>query len=303
MKNKMTVLLVIMFTIASGAFAQTQPKAARLTDDQKELMQEVREKYSPKIDKIQQELRVVSAEQKAALSAKSINEKTVYANIDKMSALKKDLQKEGLMMHKEMVGICPFADKKQGFGPQQKQAFRGNGQGVQKRDDKNGQGMHQGRTSGQGQAMTQGAGNRKMTQGKGQASCPQGQMHQRNGQRGNGLNNGQGQKTQKFSGENCVMSDEQKTQIAAIKKTHFWGIQETENELAILKAKNVSVDDKLASLDKVSALQTKLANQKMAERLEVMQTLTEEQRMKMVAHQGMRKYSNGTHRGVVPRNK
>lgn len=267
------MMALVLSTITTGIFAQARPQAKQLTEEQKEQMKEVKEKYTPTISELRQEMKVSATEQKVLLSSKKINEKAIYANIDKMGALKADMHKQMLAMRGEMKTICPEAGK--GNGPRR---------GMHQNSSDKVERMHQGKSSQKGQSAQSNKGKQQRAQGK---SMKQGQACQAKGSQGE----------QKGKGSMLKLSDEQKEQMAAIKKAHFWDIQETQNEIALLKAKNTSPEDQLKSLDQISNLQTTLAKQKMAVKLETMQVLTEEQRMMMIAKKGNQKGNNRGQKG------
>ena len=268
MKNKVIMMALVMSTITTGIFAQARPQTTKLTDAQKEQISNVKEKYAPAISDLRQEIRVISTEQHGLLTSKTIDEKSIYANIDKMGQLKADMQKQTIAMRSEMKELCPLAKK--------------------------GQGMHQGENS------KKQVNNKRQNQEQ-QANSNQ-KTHQKGGQKGQGMST-KGQKTYAAKGKEMKkggkqntnstrhgdflkLSTEQTEEIAQIKKAHFWEIQETQNELALLKVKSANSEEQLKAVNQISALQTKLAKQKMSVKLETMQVMTEEQRIKMISAKG-----------------
>lgn len=299
MKNKVIMMALVMSTITTGIFAQARPQTKELTDAQKEQISNVKEKYAPAISNLRQEIRVISTEQHGLLTSKTIDEKTIYANIDKMGQLKADMQKQTIAMRSEMKELCPLAKKGQGMH-QSKTAKK----------HINGKRQNQGNQVNSNQKVHQkGAQNAQCMSPKGQKTYAVKGEQNRNNNKGQGIQkNGRGQGNKRNANsprhENLLkLSTEQTEEIAQIKKAHFWEIQETQNELALLKVKNANAEEQVKAVDEINALQTKLAKQKMSIKLETMQVMTEEQRMIVIAkkgrHQGQSKgqgHSKGMHR-------
>lgn len=308
MKKRTITLLVAAAAAVTGLIAQPNANRQALSQEQKEQMQEIREKYAPKIKEIKDDIRLKQVEQKTLLASKEVDEKAVYATIDAIGELKTSLHQETTSLRNEMKEVCPNANKMMAYkhgnrGPKQGQAYRkGNGQGPNNNNMRKGQGQAQrGQGVGQGQdrpRMQQGQGmhnNNRPNKQKAYANG-QGPRHQQGMQQGR---QGQGM----IFGANCKLTDEQKTALAEIRKKHFWDIQETQNELALLKAKNTTVEERQAAYAEVNALQTKLAKQRMAQKLELMEQLTEEQRMQMISKKNHRKHRGPrAAQGQRPRN-
>lgn len=300
MKKRTITLLVAAAAAVTGLIAQPNANRQALSQEQKEQMQEIREKYAPKIKEIKDDIRLKQVEQKTLLASKEVDEKAIYATIDAIGELKTSLHQETSSLRNEMKEVCPNADKMMAYrngnrGQMQGQAYRkGNGQGPNNANMHNGQGKAQrGQGVGQGQArqgMQQGQGmrnnnhpNKQKAYANGQGPRHQQGMQQRGMQQGR---QGQGM----MFGANCKLTDEQKTALTEIRKKHFWDIQETQNELALLKAKNTTAEERQAAYAEVNALQTKLAKQRMAQKLEVMEQLTEEQRIQMINRMNHKKH-------------
>lgn len=296
-----------MSTIITSVFAQARPQTQQLTEEQKEQMQEVKEKYAPAISEFRQEIRVVSTEQHGLLTSKIIDEKAIYANVDKMGQLKGDMQKQTLTMRSEMQEVCPFDRQtlRQGrvMGNRQGLGSMGNHQGRNNTANNN-QRLHQnGPRNGQGMQNGQGTNARKTGMNNSSKIYAQKGQQNKPGNKGQGMQRGvrgQGQVLGANVGNGeknfLNLSIEQAEELSEIKTSHFWTIQETQNEIALLKAKNSSSEDQLKSIDEVNTLQTTLAKQKMALKLETMKVLTEEQRMMLIAKRG---YNQGQGRGNV----
>ena len=296
------MMALVMSTITTGIFAQARQQNKQLTEEQKEQMEAVKSEYLPAISELRQEMKVISTEQRILLSSQNIDEKSIYANIDKMGKLKVDMKKQTLAMRGDMQEICPLDAKgsRQGMRPTR---MHQNNDGKGQKTARNGEGMHQG-----GMKMQ----NNQQGDVKGQKRTDAPKMMAQNkgmekGDKAQGMKEGRGKqqlmgaKGNEGRSRNFVnLSVEQKDEIAEIKRSHFWTIQETQNEIALLNAKSQSVEDQLKTVEKIGALQTKLEKQKMAEKLETMQVLTEDQRMKMIASRG---HDRGQDRGHGPKGK
>ncbi len=310
MKTRKFIAVLMLSALTTGIFAQPQVKRTQLTEEQKEQMTEVREKYAPKMQELRNELRVKKAEQDALLSKKIVDEKAVYANIDATAAIKTEMLKNTAALRGEMKEICPNDGQGQFAGRQHLNGPRnGMGQGQGQRP-RNGQGYAQGKGqtaqqgqmqgSGQGNGVKQGAHQKQAyAQGRGQgnrAGNKQGMGQGRGQEYGNRGLRGNGQGLNQGRGFGLDLTEEQQAKMTEIKTAHFWGIQETQSEIELLKAQNADAEAKVESIDELSALQTKLAKQKMAMRLEMRDVLTEEQLMTVVAKQDQRGRRGGNAR-------
>lgn len=270
----MIMVAIAMMTITTGAFAQGREKSDQLTDAQKEQMKEVKEKYAPTIKELRSELHIATTQQKVLLSSQEIDEKAIYANIDKMGELKADMQKQTLAMRTEMKDICPEACK--GQHGNKARAQKGN-------NSKEGKGGHaraakEGKKEGMSKRPQHGEQLAKCDAKGGSQKCQKG-----------GAEKGQ-------KGQDCKLklNTEQTDQIAEIKKAHFWKIQEIENEITLAKAKGNKEDAKMIA--EINALQTELAKERMAVKLETIKILTEEQRMQMIAMKSEKGRGHGKQR-------
>lgn len=281
------MLLVAVLATVTSVMAQANAPQKTLSPEQKEQIKEVREKYSPKIKEIKDELRFKQVEQKTLLASKKVDEKAVYATIDAIGELKASLHKETSALRSEMKDVCPNAGKMMA-STRQGNKRPSNGQGVrQGQGNRPGkQTMHQGNERSQRQGMQQGQNSKGQHMAQ-NSKRPQGNKSGiKTGKKGQGSQHGmrnEGNQGQKRQTPKLDLSDEQKTAIAEVKKEHFWSIQETQNELALLKAKNNTLEERQASFNEMNTLQTKLAKQRMALKLDIMSQLTEEQRMQMIS--------------------
>jgi len=276
MKTRKIITVLMLSALTTGIFAQNRENKTPISEEQKTQLKEVRDKYSPKMKELAQELKYKQAEQDVLLSSEKVNEKAIYANIEEIGKLRLAMQENALAMRAEMKDICPMD------GMREFQKQRGPRQ------------MKQGDKDGQGRGNMRAAEGKKGKQeaAKGEPKGNKAQMAQNCEQgpkKGEGPKEGmrQGGKRQ-GPAIDLNLSEEQKTAIAEIKKEHFWDIQEIQNEIKLLKAKNSSIEDQLASAKEMNALYTELAKEKMAVKLEVREVLSEEQLMKVIAKQGMK---------------
>lgn len=281
--KKVTIMMVIALSVMTSVFAQKKNNRVELTEVQKTEMTAVHEKYASDMKELKDEMRLIQTEQKALLSSEEINEKAIYAKLEEMSEAKAKMQKQQLSMRIEMQEIAPdMAMKGRGHARQ--------GEGCSKQGE--------GRSE-KGCAKEGGnKGGEKSDKCCSKDECKAGDKSEMRGQRGEhkkpaGECEKKG-KSHDAKGAKCTkdaalaLSDEQKTQMADIKKAHFWTIQELENKMAVLKAENTSLEDQLSSINDFEKVQLALAKEKMTQRLEMMNVLTEEQRMQSIAKQGQR---------------
>lgn len=270
--------MFVLMALSIGIFAQNQPQNKQLTEEQKEQLDNIHKKYAQDINDINDELRYAKAEQQVLFSSKTIDEKAIYANIDKIGELRTKLQKQTLTMQSEMKKICPI--ERQEFipnfqrGPRQRNGARGRRPGMQDDATPNNNKMQDENATAQNHFA------QKNPQRGNANQKERMQYKKQNPERGNGPkchpDNGM------FFAEQLNLKPEQKTQIETIKKEHFWDIQETKNQLTLLEAQNSNPEDLLNATDEINTLRTKLSKQEMTVKLEIINVLTEEQRMKMI---------------------
>ncbi len=268
-------MAAMLSVFALTAFAQTQNRP-QLSEEQKQEMKSIHEKYAPEMKELKTALEVKKVEQQALLAVKEVDEKAIYANINATGKLKAEMHKKQISMHAEMQTICPNAGMRRPpmCNEGQKQCSKAPQQARPQQDKmKNCPEARQGKPGMQAcqkgekmcsQARPNNPQTRPAMHTQRPESCPQG--------------------AQKCALE---LTEEQKAKMEEIKKTHFWLIQETENELNLLQAKNKTADTaaQLKSVDKIAALNTQLAKQKMAMKLEMRKVLTEEQLIKQISKQ------------------
>ncbi len=278
--KKRTVTVVLAWSIiATGILAQAKSQRnSELTPQQREEIQAVKAKYAPEIAKIKGELRFAMTEQRILLNSKTIDEQAVYANIDKVGQLKMQMQKQNLSMREEVQKMCPLKNQRQWMHSEGHQNRGGQGKTMQKGQEQRPRNA-QACAKNAGDAATCPAGGKQGMSNNKRRPCPE--MRREGAAKDCPLN----------------LSDTQKEQMAAVKKAHFWKIQETKNKLSLLKAKNTDIDKQLNALSEVNALQTQLEKQKMAVKLEKMKILTEEQRIKMMSQRGQKQRKEKGGRG------
>ncbi|MCZ4693509.1 Spy/CpxP family protein refolding chaperone [Ancylomarina euxinus] len=113
MKTKITVCIVMTLMFFSGiAQAQQRKRAERmqktmiqLTDDQKEELKAAKVEFAKASLDVKNELNELKAHQRTLMSAENLNEKKVFENIDKMTALEKQLMQERVNMRLATSGL------------------------------------------------------------------------------------------------------------------------------------------------------------------------------------------------------
>ena len=113
MKTKITACIVIALMLISGlSQAQQRNRAKRtqktmiqLTDAQKEELKAAKIEFAKATIDVKNELNELEASQRTLMSAEKLDEKKVFANIDKMSALKKQLVEKRINMRLATSGL------------------------------------------------------------------------------------------------------------------------------------------------------------------------------------------------------
>jgi Spy/CpxP family protein refolding chaperone len=272
MKKSVIVGMICMFVVAgmSNLYAQANrsergQKGVRsgLTEEQKEQMKKVRIRYAKQNLDIKNELNEFRAKQQTLISAEKPNKKEVYANIDKITALQKELSLQALDMKLEMRS---FLTEEQRLRADARLNHR--------------KGMKQGRTGRKGMAQAKMHGKR----GKGQMQKPKG-MHAAKGKR-NMLD----------------LSDEQQTKMKELRLAHMKNTKTLRDEVEELRLKqrNLMTDENpgksvlVANVNRLSEIQNNLAKQRFDHQLEVRQILDEDQLALFLSRGGK---SKGFHRG------
>ncbi|WP_372645566.1 Spy/CpxP family protein refolding chaperone, partial [Ancylomarina sp.] len=106
MKTKITVCIVMALMLFSGISQAQQRKRAermektmiQLTDAQKEELRAAKVEFAKATLDVKNELNELRAYQRTLMSAEELNEKKVFENIDKMTALEKQLMEERVNM-------------------------------------------------------------------------------------------------------------------------------------------------------------------------------------------------------------
>lgn len=285
MKKTTIMLALVLSTMTSVVFAQAKQERAQLTEDQKVEMKEVHDKYAPLMKDLKAEMHVLMVEKNVLLTSQEVDADAVYSKVEEIGALKAKMQKQQLTARMEMQEIAPDMKK-----CNQKQGQKMHGDKKGPKCDKEGKSCDNG-----GEKCGK-SDDRKMNNDKGGKQMAEA-GHDRGDRAAKGEqgrpNKGEKAEQGKARKGGLELTEEQKEQMAEIKKAHFWNIQELENSISLVKAENVTIEQQLASVDKVSKLQTKLAKEEMAVKLEMMEILTEEQRMKAIAIQDKKGKGHG----------
>lgn len=254
----------------SKRFSKDCPRAIQLSDQQKEQMKEIRLDFAKATTGVNNELNELRAHQRTLMSAQNPQKIEIYANLDKMSSLQKQLMKERLSMKLKMQSF--FTEEQRLLC--QNRPFGKQGMHSGRKGDR-GQGQYWNSLSGDDQKAGFGANRNGKGVGRGQRN-----MDCVNGC-GNGLN----------------LSDEQKKQMDDLRLTHMNATQELRNEAEELRLKQkhlmttASPDEKLImeNVDRLSDIQNKLAKMKVDHQMEVRKVLNVDQLTLFLSRPGMGK--------------
>ncbi len=116
MKTKITACIVVALILLSGlSQAQQRNRANRmqkantqLTDAQKQELRAAKVEFAKATVDVRNELNELKAYQKTLMSAEKLDENKVFENIDKMTALQKQLMKERISMRLTTSDLCDF---------------------------------------------------------------------------------------------------------------------------------------------------------------------------------------------------
>jgi len=260
--KKIAIIGMICMFFAAGTtslFAQQGRKGrnmqkSTLSEEQKEQMKEVRIKHASKTKDLRNELNELQARQKTLVSANQPNKKEVYANIDKMSSIKKELNLTRIDMRLEMRS---FLDEEQLLRVGNRSGFKNgmNGKHGQK-------GMRQGRGHGKRHAANC---DKQVCDGTGV------------GAKGKGAN---------MQKRNMLdLSDEQKTQMKDLRIAHMKDTKSLRDEAELIRLKqkqmmtseNPSMSDLKTNVNRLSEIQNQLAKKRFDNQLEIRKILDEDQ--------------------------
>ncbi|WP_171597308.1 Spy/CpxP family protein refolding chaperone [Marinifilum caeruleilacunae] len=280
MKKSVLVGMICMFVVAgmSNLYAQQnrgergqRGERLNLTEEQKEQMKELRTKYAKQSLDIKNELNELRAKQKTLVSAEKPNQSQVYANIDKMTALKKELSLQKIDMRLESRS---FLTDEQLMRADMMQKHR--------------KGMKQGRGAKKGMA--------------------QGRMH---GKRGHGQMQGRkamgeqkGMQAGKGKRNMLDLSEEQQEKMKELRLAHMKETKSLRNEAEELrlKQKNLMTDENpdksvlVANANRLSDIQNSLAKMKFDHQMEVREILDEDQLVLFLSRGGKGKGFQRGHR-------
>ncbi len=240
-------------------------KAFNLTEEQKEQMKEVRTRYAKQSLNIKNELNELRAKQKTLVSAEQPNKSKVYANIDKMTTLKKELQVQKLDMRLEMHS---FLSEEQLLRADFKANHR--------------KGMKQGHR-----------GKRAMAQG----------MHAK--AKKEHVQAIKDMKADKGKRNMLDLSEEQKGQMKELRLAHLKDTKSLRDEAEELRLKqrNLMTDEDpdksilLANVKRLSDIQNSLVKKKFDHQMEVRKILNEDQLVLFLSRAGKGKAFHKGHRG------
>ncbi|RUT78720.1 Spy/CpxP family protein refolding chaperone [Ancylomarina longa] len=250
---------------------------ANLSDEQKVQMREVRIEHANATKDLRNELNELKAHQKTLITADKPNKSEVYANIDKMTAVKKQLMQDRLNMRLEVQSFLTDDQKvmmaNRPFGKQGMQHGKRGKMGK-------GRGMHQGNCDGSGQFLKRG--NQQRGDGSGQFS-ERGKQ-----QRGDGSGAGwrQNNKPQNCANKNALnLSDAQQEQMKNLRVSHLQATKSLRDEAEVIRLKqkqnriseNPDKGQLMANVNRLSEIQNKLAKQKFDHQLEVRKILDKDQ--------------------------
>ncbi|WP_282015888.1 Spy/CpxP family protein refolding chaperone [Marinifilum flexuosum] len=284
MKRSVIVGMICMFVVAgmSNLYAQ-QNRGQRgqrseqcrkgmrcnLSDSQKEQMKEVRTKYAKQTLDIKNELNELQAKQQTLVSAEKPNQSQVYANIDKMTALKKELHLQKLDMRMEMRSFLT-----------EEQLLRADARPNHRK------GMKQGR-----------GGKKGMAQGRMHGKRGHGQMQ---GKRGMGAQ--KGMQAGKGKRNMLDLSDDQQAKMKELRLAHMKDTKSLRDEAEELRLKqrNLMTDENpdkkvlIANVNRLADIQNTLAKKRYEHQMEVREILDEDQLVIFMSRAGKGK---GFHRG------
>ena len=276
MKRSVIVGMICMFVVAgmSNLYAQ-QNRGERgqrseqcrkgmlcnLSDAQKEQMKEIRIKYAKQTLDIKNELNELRAKQKTLVSAEKPNKPQVYANIDKMTALKKELHLQKLDMRMEMRSFLT-----------EEQLLRADARPNHRK------GMKQGRGGKKGMA--------------------QGRMH---GKRGESHKQEQrGMRADKGKRNMLDLSDDQQTKMKELRLAHMKDTKLLRDEVEelSLKQRNLMTDENpdksvlVANVKRLADIQNTLSKKRFEHQMDVREILDEDQLVIFMSRAG-----KGFHKG------
>ena len=145
MKTKITTCIVLALMLLSGiSQAQQRDRTKRmqktkvqLTDTQKEELKAARVQFAKATLSVKNELNELKAKQKTLMSAEKLNDKQINGNIDKISALQKQLMKERINMQLATSGLpcrkpCDFRNGKRDCSKKRPQHMKPRRKGMHK---------------------------------------------------------------------------------------------------------------------------------------------------------------------------
>jgi len=268
---------------------------ANFSDEQKVQMQEVRIKHASATKDLRNELNELKAHQKTLITADQPNKSEVYANIDKMTAVKKQLMQDRFNMRLEVQSFLTDDQKvMMADRPFGKQGMQYGKSGKMRK----GRGMRQGNCDGTGKFSKRG--NQQKGDGPGQFS-ERGKQ-----QRGEGSGAGwrQNNRPQNCANNNALnLSDAQKEQMKNLRVSHLQATKALRDEAEVIRLKqkqnmtseNPDKGQLMANVNRLSEIQNELAKQKFDHQLEVRKILDKDQLTIFLSRPAMHKSFGRAH--------
>ena len=280
MKRLASFGILSMFLLAgvTGVKAQAQQKGNRaqskgieFTDEQKAEMKEIRLEYAKATIDLKNELNELRARKRTLLSDEKPNQKEIYANIDKSSAINKQLMEQKMKMRLKITSLMTEEQKLKTEKCSQLKECRRSAQG-------------------------------KM--GKGYGKHGKSRMGKR-AQFDGGKSNKQTIQKRSDRRDWLDLSDEQKEQMKELKLAHVKDTKDLRNQAEELQLKQKHLmtadtpDEKqiMTNVDLLSDIRNKLAKMKVDHQLEARNILNDEQLTLFLSRPQMGKWHRKAHRG------
>ena len=275
MKTKITTCIVVALMLLSGVSqAQKRNRAegmqkttTKLTDAQKEELKAAKVEFAKATIDVKNELNELKAHQKTLMSAEKLDQKKIFANIDNVTALQKQLMEEKINMRLATSGLLGKGHKMQGqmrgdCSKMEGQQMRGE-KGQKNKGDKKSFGK-------KGKQRGANGLNSSDKQGKGMKKGDKKSFGEKGKQRGVNL---------------LALSDDQKKQMKTIKQESRKGTQNLREEMQelLLKQKHLLNDEVpnkneiSSNIDQISKIQNQLAKERVLNQKEIREVLDKDQ--------------------------
>lgn len=291
-KKSIAVLGLVGLFVCSGflnANAQKSQRSANncsqkieLSDQQKEQMKETRIKFIVATKDIKNNLAELRVHQHTLMSADKADLNAIYANIDKISDLNNQLQKEKFAMRMSMRSFLSDDQVRMmgdGFGPKKDKNGEGKGRMNRPQAKEDCDGIGSGERFG-----------RKQAAGKGE--------QKENGRASKRV------KENRWDNNLLNLSDEQKEQMQELRLANREANQSLRFEMEELQLKQKHllstqiIDEKmvLKNIDRISEIKNQLAKKRVDQKMEVRKLLNEDQLVLFLSQSGMKKGNGNKHR-------